>query len=534
MSRHPAEKPPPLEPQLSPSALVATPDLDAHEPHAEPVQAATRSHAGRLGRLVGPLRRVPRNAWICVLVACLNGACWSLITVPFQVPDEPDHFAYVQWLAETGHMPTSQGSEGFAPAEKILQVDLNSRIVNQNPGARSISSRAAQSKLEHDLNSPYSRMGDGAGGVATGEPPLYYALETIPYKLASGGTTLDQLELMRLFTVLMGGLTVLLVFLFLREVFPGTPGSWTVGALGVALFPLFGFMNAAINPDAMLYTVSSATFLCLARTFREGLTIRRSLTLGVIVAVGLLTKLNYVGLLPGLLFALIALTIKAQRRYGARAFLLAGLTVVVAFAPILVNALVNALSGKSSLKVVSIATTGAHHRPLLSELSYIWQYFLPPLPGMSHYIHGMLITRQIWFDGLVGKYGWLDTTFPPWVYDVAVIPAAAIVAAGIRAVLIRRSGLRAHAWELLSYTLLGIGLMSLAAFDNSLHSMTTLGEYMEPRYALPLVALFGATLALAMQGVGRRWAPMMGMAIIVLFIGHDVFSQMITIGRYYG
>ena len=31
------------------------------------------------------LRRVPRAAWICALVAFLNAACWSLITPPFQV-----------------------------------------------------------------------------------------------------------------------------------------------------------------------------------------------------------------------------------------------------------------------------------------------------------------------------------------------------------------------------------------------------------------------------------------------------------------
>jgi len=43
---------------------------------------------------------------VCALVALLNAACWSFITPPFQVPDEQDHFAYVQQLAETGHLPS--------------------------------------------------------------------------------------------------------------------------------------------------------------------------------------------------------------------------------------------------------------------------------------------------------------------------------------------------------------------------------------------------------------------------------------------
>src|SRR5271156_835893 len=63
------------------------------------------------GRLLGApgrmLRRVPRAAWACAIIATLSAACWSLVTPPFQAPDEPSHFAYVQYLAETGRLPTS-------------------------------------------------------------------------------------------------------------------------------------------------------------------------------------------------------------------------------------------------------------------------------------------------------------------------------------------------------------------------------------------------------------------------------------------
>ena len=48
----------------------------------------------------GMLRQVPRMAWICALLACLNAVCWSIITPPFELIDEPSHFAYTQQLAE--------------------------------------------------------------------------------------------------------------------------------------------------------------------------------------------------------------------------------------------------------------------------------------------------------------------------------------------------------------------------------------------------------------------------------------------------
>jgi hypothetical protein len=56
----------------------------------------------------------------------------------------------------------------------------------------------------------------------------------------------------------------------------------------------------------------------------------------------------------------------------------------------------------------------------------------------------------------------------------------------------------------------------------------------EPRYLLPMLPLLGAVLTMAVSGAGRRWAPVVGGAIIVLFIGHDVFSQLQVIARYYG
>lgn len=69
------------------------------------------------------------------------------------------------------------------------------------------------------------------GGVATSQPPLYYALETIPYEPASGETLLeDRIELMRLLSALMGGLTALFSFLFLGEALPGARWAWTVGS----------------------------------------------------------------------------------------------------------------------------------------------------------------------------------------------------------------------------------------------------------------------------------------------------------------
>jgi hypothetical protein len=67
--------------------------------------ALRRALAARRGSSLGLkalIKRVPSAAWMCALIALLNGVAWSIITPPFQGRDEPSHFAYVQQLAETG------------------------------------------------------------------------------------------------------------------------------------------------------------------------------------------------------------------------------------------------------------------------------------------------------------------------------------------------------------------------------------------------------------------------------------------------
>ena len=49
---------------------------------------------------------------------------------------------------------------------------------------------------------------------------------------------------------------------------------------------------------------------------------------------------------------------------------------------------------------------------MLGQVSYIWQLYLPRLPGMTNYFPGIFTSRQLWFDGLIGLYGWAETVFP--------------------------------------------------------------------------------------------------------------------------
>jgi hypothetical protein len=495
-------------------------------------RAARRSH--RWSEPWEALKRVPAAAWMCALVALLNAVCWSIVTPPFQTPDEPAHFAYVQYLAETGHLP-SRGGTHYAPDELVAMNDLRWTQVRAKPGSRTITSQSQQRRLSSDLARPYPRTGEGDVGLAVSEPPLYYALETIPYGLLRGGTILDQLALMRLVSTLMAAITALFAFLFIREAMPTVRWAWTVGGLGVALAPLLGFMSGAVNPDSMLYAVSAALFFALARGFRRGLNPRLACAIGVIVAVGLLTKVNFVGLIPGALVGLLVLTRRAAGDSRRAALQSLALALALAAIPVLVYAVRNLATGRPVLGLLSSSVKlGVHHGSILDELSYMWQYYLPRLPGMAADFHGISTTRQLWFEALVGRYGWLDTTFPAWVYTAAIVPVAAIVLLLARALVSGRVQLRLRVIEPIVYALMGLGVMALVAASDYLVSPRLSGGYVEPRYVLPMVVLWGGVLALSARGAGRRYGPAVGAGLVLLVLAHDVFSQILVVTRYYG
>ncbi len=478
-------------------------------------------------------RRVPKVAWLCALVAFLNAACWSLVTPPFQVPDEPDHFAYAEQLAETGQLPLVVNRQ-YSAAERGVLAALYQEGIRFKPEVETIASLSQQRQLQHNLGEPLPRAEPVNAGLAASEPPLYYALQAIPYDLGSAGTLLDSLQLMRLLSALMAAITAFFVFLFVREALPGAPWSWTVGGLGVALFPLLGFVSGGVNPDAMLFAVSAALFYCLARGFRRGLTPGLALVIGILTAIGFLTKLNFIGLAPGVILGLVILTIRAARTSRRAACSSLALALAIACSPVLLNILIKPASSHTPLGEVSHAaqiTSGS----VFTEMSYIWQLYLPRLPGMSSYFPGISTTLQVWFNGLVGLYGWADTVFADWVYAVSLIPATLIVGLCVRTLVASRAALRRRLPELFVYGVMSVGVLVLVGADSYISDLLTKSEpYREPRYLLPMLALWGAVLALAARGAGRRWGPAVGALIVVLFLAHDIFSQLQVIARYYG
>ena len=486
------------------------------------------------------MRRVPRAGWLCALAAGLSALTWSFVTPPFHVPDEVAHFAYAQHLAETAELPELNGELEYAPEEQqALTVTEFYLVVGARDG-RPPWTQLQQREME-DLPA-VPRVGTGTAQSATNNPPLYYAVMAAPYWLGSGVGLLDRLALMRLVSVLMAAATALAVFLFLREVLPGAAWAWTVGGLAVALQPLFGFVSSGVQPDALLALAGALLLLASARVLRRGLDARAGAQLGAAAAVGLLSKLAFLAFVPGLvLVAALGLRRALSERRRAEGVRGAALALGLPGAAVALYALASvfiwdrALYGADETVSVNPTDQSAPARPgsMREQISYVWQLYLPRLPFMQDQFPASPI-REVWVNGFIGRFGWLDTMWSPAVYragGVILLAVAVLAAVGaVRAA--RRGAFAGRIGEVCAYAVLAVGLL-LAIGASGYSARLQGGTFEQARYLVPLMGLYGGMVALAARSLGPRWGPVLGAVLVGLAFGHDLFAQLLTVGRFW-
>jgi 4-amino-4-deoxy-L-arabinose transferase-like glycosyltransferase len=480
--------------------------------------------------------RLPRAAWLCALVALANGLAWSMIVPPFEVPDENAHFAYVQQVAERGTLPRQAAVEGpLSPSEDAMLSALNLYGVIGEPHNPAPFYELQEEGIQALARQPLSQRGDGDALSATNNPPLYYALEAIPYKLAPSGNVLDQLSLMRMLSALISAVTVLLIFLFLRELLPGSALAWSTGALLAAFQPLFAFISGGVNNDDLLYLTAAGVLWALARAFRRGLTPATGALLGAFLGLGLITKLTLLGFVPGVALAVVLLTRRGLRRDRAAALRGAAAAVGVAAAPTVVyTALNHTVWNRSAIPggVGSVASSVGRVFSLREELSHVWQLYLPRLPFQNRQF-GYFPPWRTWFEGLVGRFGWLDYGFPTWFYYLALPVVSAIALLAVAQLVRSRRTVRGRLGELVVYVVLAAGLLAEIGVQSYRFLVISGGQFEQARYLLSLLGLYAAGVALAVRFGGRRWGPVIASALVVLAIGHDLYAQVLTIARYY-
>jgi 4-amino-4-deoxy-L-arabinose transferase-like glycosyltransferase len=482
-----------------------------------------------LARTVVASRAMERTALIVMAVAVLNAVAWSIITPPFQAPDEGGHVAYVQSIAETGRPQHDPRSTYVSPELMAALAGTRIGTIWARTARAAVWSPAQQRRLSADLHAPLSRQASVYLGPAEPEPPLYYTLEVLPYELGHGATLLDRIALMRLGSALLAGVTALLAFLFVRECLPARRWAWTVGGLAVAFTPKLTFIGGSVTPDALMFALAAALFLCLARAWRRGATVRLARWTGAVIAAGMLAKVNFYALVPGALLALALAARRGTGRWDRGVARVVGLTAALGVGGFAIGTALQALVWHRPF-VVGRPPAPESHVGLLRHLSFIWQVLLPRLPFQADQFHGYPLYDQV-FKTFAGAYGPLMVWFPAWVYEVGagLLGGAALLA--LRALLASPRELRWRRPELLGYGVMSASTLLLVAISADLRRNTM--PIIQGRYLLPLVPLFGALLALGARGAGERWGRAAGVAIVAAAVAWTLYSQLLTVAWFY-
>lgn len=492
----------------------------------------------------GTRRRVPLPLLVG-LVAFGVAACWAVVTPAFESPDESEHFAYVQYFAETGKAvdtsPTARPV--YSDAEGVALEAVYHTSVIERADARPPWFAGNERQYWHEVHS-YSGPGplprDNGGGfhpAISVHTPAYYSLLAPAYLLTRNQSVFAQLFAMRLISALMGALAAIMAVLIVGELLPGRRALAVAAGLIVAFEPMFGFISGAVNNDNGVNAAAAVLIYLLVRALRRGLSLPLALGLGVtLVVTPLLKGTGYELYLPAALALLFAIV----RRHRPSNLIALGA---------LVATVVVLQFGWSQLATVFHHTTfttpgggtpgsslEAFHKPK-TYLSWMIRLMLPFSPPFIH--HNWTIVHWPFFDIYIergfGSFGWYAIEFPKWVYAVIVAALAGAAALGVR-FLWQERGVFRRRWPEVAFLVLVpvtvIGAVE-ANFEPPLGILPIDGTPEQGRYVFPAIVALVALFIGAAHGLGRRRAGLVAAGAVCSLIALTFASQLMTLSAFY-
>jgi hypothetical protein len=262
--------------------------------------------------------------------------------------DEAFHYSYIQNLAETRAFPVFgksilsreiTTSFEFVPLSygANLNVDRKYTTFEQYWKLPQGERRRREESLHSIPNTDRKSAPDVTAEFQNYEAhqaPLYYLLAAPVYSLFSGYDVVTRASVLRLFSLLIGSLTIPIAFATVR--YAGTQRHARIIPLLLVLLPLLYPTISRIANDSLAVPLFSALMLlvlryCAARRDSQP-TIRDAIAIGVVLGLGLLTKAYFLTALPalGVIFLLAFVTERPRGKLVSHACVIALLAVVIA------------------------------------------------------------------------------------------------------------------------------------------------------------------------------------------------------------
>jgi 4-amino-4-deoxy-L-arabinose transferase-like glycosyltransferase len=435
-------------------------------------------------------------ALITALVT-LTGVLWAVLTPAFRAPDEPQHVNSVLRVAYGGGWPAA-GEALVGPAvdtardQAALTTDVPGRHLDRE-GIPAFVTVPPTRDAERGMVTRENALADAvppgtstrtmdpeAVDQMTQHPPLYYAVAAgVLHVSGTAEARWDvQLLVLRLFDVALLLPLPLLTAAAVRRL-SGSRAAALVAASFTLFVPQAGHILGSVTNDALVTLSGAATAYLGARVLTGDLRLRTAAGLGVVVGVGLLTKVMAAFALPVVAAAYLLASGPRPRRV-AGALVAGGTAFVVGGWWWLRNLLV----------LGTVQPVGIPDRFVESEPEGLW-YFLRTVVTS--------LTRSFF-----GNFGWLELRLPDAVFWTAAVVVAALCGLAV----VRGPARRATAVLLLQPAALWCGVLVNAWPDYSAHGWISA---VQGRYLFAGLLALGAGTALGLQALlgGRlhRAAP---------------------------
>ncbi len=262
-------------------------------------------------RFLEKWRRLPFH-WLLPLTFFGVGLLYLYSAPHFEASDSDEHAGVIKWIAETGTLPVQSPDHDHLHAQEASQPPLYYLLM-------SLVWSALDTSDFDDFFQPNALVYMGAPERLGNRNVIFYRQ---PYPPDLRGSSL-ALYLIRLLTLGMATVSVAAIYQSARTMMPGNPGFALLATALTAFNPMFLFISTSVSNDVLVTAFASLACWLTLRTLRDGFETRRSLLLGLLIALAALSKLSGLALAPAVALAGLWLLFQRGDRRGFIIFIFA-------------------------------------------------------------------------------------------------------------------------------------------------------------------------------------------------------------------
>ena len=463
----------------------------------------------RIARATPARLHASTPAIVCFILGLLGALPLVLLTPPFQVPDEAQHFARAYQLSEGSLWSEMRGGRVGADLPASLSASIEHVLGSTQEHADHPVRPQPLAETLADLARPLApddRAFLGFAGAAVYSPlPYVPQILGIWMGRAFALGPLGLLYMGRLFNVLA---SLALVALATRL----TPIGKNI-VLVTGLLPMALYQDASLSPDAMVIA-SAFVFVALALRAQAHGGWRRPDMTGAILAGTLVCSLKPV-YAPMLVIALVPdLFVKERRRDTIVSHLLiVGFVAAISFAW---------LQSTSSIFILPRPGTSLRGQAAFMATA--------PLDVLMVLARTLVDKSLVYYQSTIGMFGWMKIRAPDLLYQLPVFAAAVLLFAERE-----RSDAadkRAASWHIM-LALVCFGLVLIALYLIWTPVAMPVVEGVQGRYFLPFLGLAGIAILRLTPPLGKGLAPSYVLAsLVVLVLMQIMVCDLTIVGAY--